>query len=158
MLRSPEPIGVTRRRDCGPSGGVPLACSAVTDANVLSQNRSGGGDPLGDVYQQLLKNRIVFLGSEVSDVSANLVCAQLLLLAAEDADRDINLYINSPGGSVTSGLAVYDTMQLIPCDVSTTCMGLAASMGQFLLCAGTPGKRFALPHSRILMHLSLIHI
>jgi len=152
MLRSPEPIGVTRRRDCGPSGGVPLACSAVTDANVLSQNRSGGGDPLGDVYQQLLKNRIVFLGSEVSDVSANLVCAQLLLLAAEDADRDINLYINSPGGSVTSGLAVYDTMQLIPCDVSTTCMGLAASMGQFLLCAGAPGKRFALPHSRILMH------
>ena len=124
----------------------------MTDPLALGQSRNGSGDPLGDVYQQLLKNRIVFLGSEVTDVSANLVCAQLLLLAAEDRDRDINLYINSPGGSVTAGLAIYDTMQLVPCDVSTTCMGLAASMGQFLLCAGTPGKRFALPHSRILMH------
>jgi len=122
----------------------------VNDLTVLGQAR--GGDPLGDVYQQLLKNRIVFLGSEVSDVSANLVCAQLLLLAAEDSERDINLYINSPGGSVTAGLAIYDTMQLLPCEVSTTCMGLAASMGQFLLCAGAAGKRFALPHSRILMH------
>ena len=81
-----------------------------------------------------------------------MVCAQLLLLAAEDSETDINLYINSPGGSVTAGLAIYDTMQLVPCDVSTTCMGLAASMGQFLLCAGAEGKRFALPHSRILMH------
>ena len=105
-----------------------------------------------DVYQQLLKNRIIFLGSEVTDPSANLICAQLLLLAAEDPTKDINLYINSPGGSVTAGLAIYDTMQLVPCDVSTTCMGMAASMGQFLLCAGTTGKRFALPHSRILMH------
>ena len=88
----------------------------------------------------------------MDDPSANLLCAQLLLLAAEDPERDISIYINSPGGSVTAGLAIYDTMQYVPCDVSTVCMGLAASMGQFLLCAGTPGKRYALPHSRILMH------
>jgi ATP-dependent Clp protease protease subunit len=105
-----------------------------------------------DIYQRLLKERIVFLGTEVDDTSANLICAQLLLLAAEDSDKDISLYINSPGGSVTAGLAIYDTMQFVPCDVSTVCMGLAASMGQFLLCAGTHGKRFSLPHSRILMH------
>lgn len=111
-----------------------------------------GLDRSGDVYQRLLKERIVFLGTEVDDTSANLICAQLILLAAEDPDRDISLYINSPGGSVTSGLAIYDTMQFVPCDVSTVCMGLAASMGQFLLCSGTPGKRFSLPHSRILMH------
>ena len=109
-------------------------------------------DRAGDVYQQLLKERIVFLGSQVEDTSANVICAQLLLLAAEDPDRDISLYINSPGGSVTAGLAIYDTMQFVPCHISTVCMGLAASMGQFLLCAGEPGKRFALPHSRILMH------
>ena len=108
--------------------------------------------PGSEVYQRLLKERIVFLGTQVDDTSANLICAQLLLLAAEDPDRDIALYINSPGGSVYSGMAIYDTMQYIPCDVSTVCMGLAASMGQFLLCAGTPGKRYALPHSRILMH------
>ncbi len=111
-----------------------------------------GADPSADVYQRLLRERIVFLGSEVEDRSANLICAQLLLLAAEDSVRDISLYINSPGGSVTAGLAIYDTMQYVPCDVSTVCMGLAASMGQFLLCSGTPGKRYALPHSRILMH------
>src|SRR3984893_10624141 len=109
-------------------------------------------DRAADVYGRLLKERIVFLGPQVDDTSANLICAQLLLLAAEEPDRDISLYINSPGGSVTAGLAVYDTMQLVPCDGSTVCMGLAASMGQFLLCAVTPGKRFALPHSRILMH------
>jgi ATP-dependent Clp protease, protease subunit len=106
----------------------------------------------GDIYQRLLRERIVFLGTQVDDSSANLICAQLLLLSAEDSVKDISLYINSPGGSVTAGLAIYDTMQFIPCDVSTVCMGLAASMGQFLLCAGEPGKRFALPHSRILMH------
>ena len=105
-----------------------------------------------DVYQRLLKERIVFLGSQVDDQSANLICAQLLLLSAEEPEKDIALYINSPGGSVTAGLAIYDTMQYVPCDVSTVCMGLAASMGQFLLCAGEPGKRYALPHSRILMH------
>src|SRR5436305_2563762 len=108
--------------------------------------------PGADVYQRLLKERIIFLGSQVDDTSANLICAQLLLLSAEDSEKDIALYINSPGGSVTAGLAIYDTMQLVPCAVSTVCMGLAASMGQFLLCAGDPGKRYALPHSRILMH------
>jgi ATP-dependent Clp protease, protease subunit len=111
-----------------------------------------GADRGVDVYQRLLRERIVFLGTEVDDTSANLICAQLLLLAAEEPSRDINLYINSPGGSVTAGLAIYDTMQFVPCDVSTVCMGLAASMGQFLLCAGAEGKRFSLPHSRILMH------
>src|SRR5437588_12100290 len=105
-----------------------------------------------DVYNRMLKARIVFLGQPVDDNVANLVCAQLLLLAAEDPDRDISLYINSPGGSVTAGMAIYDTMQYIACDVATICMGIGASMGQFLLCAGTKGKRFALPHARILMH------
>ncbi|MCL4423283.1 MAG: ATP-dependent Clp protease proteolytic subunit [Actinobacteria bacterium] len=113
---------------------------------------AGGADPLGDIYQRLLKERIVFLGSQVDQTTANLVCAQLLLLEAEDPDKDISLYINSPGGSVTDGLAIYDTMQYVGCDVRTICVGLAASMGQFLLCAGAPGKRYALPHSRILMH------
>jgi ATP-dependent Clp protease protease subunit len=105
-----------------------------------------------DVFQRLLKERIIFLGSSIDETVANQVCAQLLLLAAEDGERDIALYINSPGGSVTDGLAIYDTMQYVSCDVSTICVGLAASMGQFLLCSGAPGKRFALPHSRILMH------
>jgi ATP-dependent Clp protease protease subunit len=110
------------------------------------------GDRAGEIYQRLLRERIVFLGTEVDQTSANLICAQLLLLEAEDRERDISLYVNSPGGSVTDGLAIYDTMQYVSCDVSTICLGLAASMGQFLLCAGAPGKRFALPHSRILMH------
>ena len=117
-----------------------------------SQSSVSGGDPRLDVYQRLLRERIIFLGTEVEDSAANLICAQLLLLAAEDPTRDVHLYVNSPGGSVTAGLAIYDTMQYVPCDVSTVCMGLAASMGQFLLCAGAPGKRYALPHSRILMH------
>ncbi|MGC8626274.1 MAG: ATP-dependent Clp protease proteolytic subunit [Acidimicrobiales bacterium] len=120
--------------------------------STLQISSQGPGDPGADVYQRLLRERIIFLGTEVDDRAANLVCAQLLLLAAEDPARDVSLYINSPGGSVTAGLAIYDTMQYVPCDVSTVCMGLAASMGQFLLCAGTPGKRYALPHSRILMH------
>jgi ATP-dependent Clp protease protease subunit len=106
----------------------------------------------GDTYQQLLKERIVFLGTVVDQTSANQICAQLILLEAEDPTRDISLYINSPGGSVTDGLAIYDTMQYVACDISTICIGLAASMGQFLLCAGTTGKRYALPNSRILMH------
>jgi ATP-dependent Clp protease protease subunit len=114
---------------------------------------SSSADPGGpDVYQRLLKERIVFLGTQVDQSSANLICAQLLLLEAEDPERDISLYINSPGGSVTDGLGIYDTMQYVRCDVATICLGLAASMGQFLLCAGAPGKRYALPHSRILMH------
>ena len=101
---------------------------------------------------RLLHQRIIVLGQEVDDPIANRICAELLLLSAEDPRRDISLYINSPGGSVSAGLAIYDTMRLIPNDVSTLAMGLAASMGQFLLSAGTPGKRFALPHARILMH------
>jgi ATP-dependent Clp protease protease subunit len=117
---------------------------------ILAQMQPAGQSP--DIYQRLLRERIVFLGTQVDDTSANLICAQLLLLAAEDPEKDISLYINSPGGSVTAGLAIYDTMQFVPCDVSTVCMGMAASMGQFLLCAGERGKRFSLPHSRILMH------
>jgi ATP-dependent Clp protease protease subunit len=109
-------------------------------------------DPGLDVYNRLLKDRIVFLGSQVDDATSNLICAKLLLLQSEDPDRDIYLYINSPGGSVSAGMAIYDTMQYVSCDVGTICLGMAASMGQFLLCAGTPGKRYALPHSRVLMH------
>jgi ATP-dependent Clp protease protease subunit len=122
----------------------------VPRLDVLAQ--APGSDRATEVYQQLLRERILFLGTVVDQTSANLICAQLLLLEAEDNDRDISLYINSPGGSVTDGLAIYDTMRYVRCDVSTICLGLAASMGQFLLCAGAPGKRYALPHSRILMH------
>jgi ATP-dependent Clp protease, protease subunit len=104
------------------------------------------------VYQRLLSERIIFLGSEVRDENANAICAQMLLLAAEDPTRDIRLYINSPGGSVDAGFAIYDTMNFVECDVATVAMGLAASMGQFLLAAGTSGKRYALPHARIMMH------
>jgi ATP-dependent Clp protease protease subunit len=105
-----------------------------------------------DLNQRLIRERIVFLGTEVDQDTANRICAELLLLEAEDRDKDISLYINSPGGIVFSGLAIYDTMQYVNCDIRTICLGIAASMGQFLLCAGTPGKRFSLPHSRILMH------
>ena len=119
--------------------------------SILAQSTP---NPQDGLFQQLLQKRIVFLGSVIDDAVANLICAQLILLDAED-DKDIYLYINSPGGSVTSGLAIYDTMQFVNCEVSTTCVGLAASMGQFLLCAGAPGKRHALPHSRILMHQPL---
>ena len=106
----------------------------------------------GQVYDRLLNERIVFLRGEVTDTMANLLCGQFLLLSAADPHRDIRLYINSPGGSVTAGMAIYDTMQFVESDVSTVAMGLAASMGQFLLTAGTPGKRFALPHARVMMH------
>lgn len=109
-------------------------------------------DPATDTFHRLLKDRIVILGSEVNDEVANLISAQLLYLEGEDADRDIWLYINSPGGSVTAGLAIYDTMRFIKPDVGTICMGLAASMGQFLLCAGATGKRYSLPSARIMMH------
>ncbi|KAA1422034.1 ATP-dependent Clp protease proteolytic subunit [Nocardioides humilatus] len=105
-----------------------------------------------NIYSRLLKERIVFLGSEVRDQNANAICAQLLLLSAEDPEADIFLHINSPGGSVDAGMAIYDTMNYITNDVATVGMGLAASMGQFLLCAGTKGKRYALPHARIMMH------
>jgi len=104
------------------------------------------------VYNRLLKERIIFLGTAVMDEMANAICAQLLLLAAEDPDRDIHVYINSPGGSVSAGMAIYDTMQFVNNDVATYAMGLAASMGQFLLCAGTKGKRYSLPHARVMMH------
>jgi ATP-dependent Clp protease protease subunit len=113
----------------------------------------GSGMTLNDsVYDRLLRERIIFLGQVVDDTIANQLCAQLLLLAAEDNSRDINLYINSPGGSVTAGMAIYDTMRFVDCDVATYALGLAASMGQFLLSAGTRGKRYALPHARIMMH------
>ncbi|MGH3730950.1 MAG: ATP-dependent Clp protease proteolytic subunit [Micromonosporaceae bacterium] len=110
----------------------------------------GGFDDL--IYNRLLRERIIFLGSEVDDKIANQICGQLLVLAAEDPDKDIFLYINSPGGSVYSGMAIYDTMQYVSNDVATVAMGLAASMGQFLLCAGAKGKRYALPHTRVMMH------
>ena len=110
------------------------------------------GERSYDIYSRLLKDRIIFLGEEVNDVSANLIVAQLLFLEAEDPSKDIQLYINSPGGSVTAGMAIYDTMQYIKCDVSTICLGMAASMGAFLLAGGTKGKRFALPHSTIMIH------
>lgn len=114
---------------------------------------AGSGLNLGDsVYERLLHERIIFLGTQVDDEIANKLCAQILLLSAEDPTRDISLYINSPGGSVTAGMAIYDTMKYSPCDISTYGMGLAASMGQFLLSGGTKGKRYALPHARIMMH------
>jgi ATP-dependent Clp protease, protease subunit len=126
----------------------------MSDLIVPTLRGPGPGSPTLDdrVYDRLLRERIIFLGSVVEDTIANAICAQLLLLAAEDESRDISLYINSPGGSVTAGMAIYDTMEFIPNDVSTVAIGLAASMGQFLLCAGTKGKRYATPHARIMMH------
>ena len=126
--------------------------------SVHNTGVAGEGSQLGlgdSVYQRLLKERIIWLGGEVRDDNANAICAQLLLLAAEDPDRDIYLYINSPGGSVTAGMAIYDTMQYIKPDVVTVGMGLAASMGQFLLTAGAPGKRYITPHTRVLLHQPL---
>lgn len=114
------------------------------------------GERSYDIYSRLLKDRIIFLSDEVNDVTASLVVAQMLFLEAEDPDKDINFYINSPGGSITAGMAIYDTMQYIKCDVSTICIGLAASMGSFLLCAGTKGKRIALPNSEIMIHQPLL--
>lgn len=110
------------------------------------------GERTYDIYSRLLKERIIFLGEEVTDTSASLVVAQLLFLESEDPNKDINLYINSPGGSVTAGMAIYDTMNYIKCDVSTICIGIAASMGAFLLAGGTKGKRFALPNSEVMIH------
>ena len=127
----------------------------LTAGSPTTPQGNGGGGMYGlddHIYQRLLRERIVFLGSEVRDQNANAICAQLLLLSAEDPEADIFLHINSPGGSVDAGMAIYDTMNYIPNDVATVGMGLAASMGQFLLCAGTHGKRYALPHARIMMH------
>ena len=114
------------------------------------------GERTYDIYSRLLKDRIIFLGEEVTDVTASLIVAQLLFLEAEDPNKDISLYINSPGGSVTAGMAIYDTMNYIKCDVSTICIGMAASMGAFLLSSGAKGKRFALPNSEIMIHQPLI--
>jgi ATP-dependent Clp protease protease subunit len=124
----------------------------MPQSTLLAPLTEATGRGAFDLYFRLLQDRIVFLGTAVDDAMANLIIAQLLHLEAEDPERDIYLYINSPGGSVTAGMAIYDTMQFLRCDVATICMGLGASMGQFLLCAGAKGKRFALPHARILMH------
>ena len=125
----------------------------TTKASAPMMRGASGMNTLGDsVYERLLRERIIFLGSQVDDVIANQLAAQMLLLSAEDPKRDIHLYINSPGGSVTAGMAIYDTMNFIGPDVATICMGLAASMGQFLLGAGAKGKRYSLPHARIMMH------
>ena len=115
------------------------------------------GERSYDIYSRLLKERIIFLGEEVSDVSASVVVAQMLFLEADDPEKDIQLYINSPGGSVTAGMAIYDTMQYIKCDVSTVCIGMAASMGAFLLAGGKKGKRFALPNAEIMIHRPAAH-
>ncbi len=134
---------------------VKVANVNQTSSSMTSPQMDAGGSGYGlddHIYQRLLRERIVFLGSEVRDQNANAICAQLLLLSAEDPEADIFLHINSPGGSVDAGMAIYDTMNYIPNDVATVGMGLAASMGQFLLCAGTAGKRYALPHARIMMH------
>ena len=127
--------------------------SAQKGYSAPTMDNGTAGLNLNDsVFERLLRERIIFLGTEVNDDIANRLCAQILLLSAEDPTRDISLYINSPGGSVTAGMAIYDTMTYAPCDIATYGMGLAASMGQFLLTAGTKGKRYALPHARILMH------
>ena len=128
----------------GDSVNEQMPTGATTDVAGLGLNDS--------IYNRLLKERIIWLGSEVRDENANAICAQMLLLAAEDPDKDIYLYINSPGGSITAGMAIYDTMQYIKPDVATVAMGMAASMGQFLLSSGTKGKRFATPHARVMMH------
>ncbi|MBC8206759.1 MAG: ATP-dependent Clp endopeptidase proteolytic subunit ClpP [Kiritimatiellales bacterium] len=116
---------------------------------------TGRGERAYDIYSRLLKERIIFLGTEINDVVSNLVIAQLLFLQSEDADKDISIYINSPGGVVTAGMAIYDTMQFLKCPITTYCVGQAASMGAVLLAAGTKGKRFALPNSRIMIHQPL---
>jgi ATP-dependent Clp protease protease subunit len=132
-----------------------MALPPLVEATTRDLADVAGLESGGDVFQRLLRERIVFLGTEVNQASANQICAQLLLLAAEDPERDISFIINSPGGSIYDGLAIYDTMQYVSCDVSTIAIGMAASMAQFLLCAGTRGKRYALPHARILMHQPL---
>ena len=125
---------------------------ALVPTVIETTNR---GERAYDIYSRLLKERIIFLGDEVNDVTASLVVAQLLFLESEDTNKDINLYINSPGGSVTAGMAIYDTMNYIKCDVSTICVGMAASMGAFLLSGGAKGKRFALPNAEIMIHQPL---
>ena len=142
-----------RRAEAVRDGIAGVTASGSQVAEILARTAEAPLLPLGDqLFQRLLRHRIVFLGQQVDDDIANRICAELVLLAAEDAHADISLYINSPGGSVSAGLAIYDVMQYVPNDVATYAMGMAASMGQFLLCAGTHGKRYALPHAQILMH------
>jgi ATP-dependent Clp protease protease subunit len=137
----------------GAPGALRATAQDLASAAPVAATPDGAVQPFGDqLFQRLLRHRIVFLGQQVDDDLANRICAELVLLAAEDSRRDISLYINSPGGSVSAGLAIYDIMQYVPNDVATYVMGMAASMAQVLLCAGTPGKRYALPHSQILMH------
>ena len=137
-----------------PAGTLRRMSLALPDLSgpLALQSKDMGSSPQLEVFNRLLQDRIVVLGSEVEDNVANMIIAQLLYLEGQDDAKDIWLYINSPGGVITSGMAIYDTMQFIKPDVATICMGLAASMGQFLLCAGAPGKRFSLPHARIMMH------
>ena len=140
----PRPIG---------TGFGPAVASRPEPIRIIEARSPSVGMNLNDsIYDRLLRDRIIFLGQVVDDDIANRLCAQLLLLSAEDSTRDINLYINSPGGSVTAGMAIFDTMQFVECDVATYALGMAASMGQFLLSAGQRGKRYALPHARIMMH------
>jgi len=134
-------------------GGMAMIVKSTADDGASRLRGAGGPANLQDaIFERLLRERIIFLGSEVDDDVANQLCAQMLLLSADDPRRDIHLYINSPGGSVSAGMAIYDTMQFVDCDVATYACGMAASMGQFLLSAGTSGKRFSLPHTRIMMH------
>ena len=128
----------------------------MTTPNAISPLALDGGmAPGSDIFTRLLKSRVILLGSEVDDAAANQICAQLLFLEGEDPKADVWLYVNSPGGSITAGMAIYDTMQFISCDVATVCVGLAASMGQYLLTAGAKGKRYSLPNARIMMHQPL---
>ncbi|MEO8162578.1 MAG: ATP-dependent Clp protease proteolytic subunit [Ilumatobacteraceae bacterium] len=126
-----------------------------SDLHLPAFGLDGSSDPRSDIFTRLLKSRVIMLGTDVNDEIANQVCAQLLFLEGEDSKSDVWLYINSPGGSITAGMAIYDTMQFISCNVATVCLGLAASMGQFLLTSGAPGKRYTLPNARILMHQPL---
>ncbi len=138
-----------------PSSAGPLAGALPEQASYLIPTvieQTGRGERAYDIYSRLLKDRIVFLTTDVNDTVSSLLVAQFLFLQSEDAEKDIHFYINSPGGSVTAGLAIYDTMQYLKCKVNTYCLGQAASMGAFLLCAGSPGKRFALPNARIMIH------
>ena len=147
---TPETPATERRAAIKHDGSDKNFSQSVLIPMVVEQ--TGRGERSYDIYSRLLKDRIVFIGTPIDDHIANLVIAQLLFLQMEDGKKDINLYINSPGGSVTAGLAIYDTMQFLTCDVTTYCLGMAASMGAVLLCAGTKGKRFALPNSDIMIH------
>ncbi len=143
----PDPLDLLTRHMAAPEGANPVSPRAVTIYEQTSR-----GDRPYDIYSRLLADRIIFLGMPIDDYVANYIIAQLLFLEAEDPDKDINIYINTPGGSVTAGLAIYDTMQFIRPDVATICLGQAASMGAVLMAAGTKGKRYALPYSRFLLH------